>query len=355
MGKTPTIDPKHPSNRLLVTQAEDRTTDYGHRGVFRGECATRLGSHGPIHQPRILCNVDGTPNEAGMVREVVDLILHYQDHTERAIFAIANLGSQDVILGYTWLKNHNPEVDWEMGNMKMSHCKSQCHTCLTATHRETLQEWKARHKIHSCRTGPFPSLDIDARDEAAEDWIQKDLAKTFEDIDIDPEDRLFTWTPPREPLHIRATGNISQRLAEAAAKTTKDFRDPLPNYISEFVDVFAKEAFDQLPEPCIWDHAIKLTLGATPQSCKVYPLSITEQEQLDAFLKENLETGHIRPSKSPMASPFFFIKKKDGTLCPVQDYRMLNALTIKNKYPLPLISDLVNQLRGAKYFTKLDV
>jgi hypothetical protein len=59
--------------------------------------------------------------------------------------------------------------------------------------------------------------------------------------------------------------------------------------------------------------------------------------------------------KSPMASPVFFIKKKDGSLRLVQDYRALNAITIKNKYPLPLISELIEKLRGAKYFTKLDV
>ena len=56
-----------------------------------------------------------------------------------------------------------------------------------------------------------------------------------------------------------------------------------------------------------------------------------------------------------MASPVFFIKKKDGSLRLVQDYRALNAMTIKNKYPLPLISELIEKLRGAKYFTKLDV
>jgi len=56
-----------------------------------------------------------------------------------------------------------------------------------------------------------------------------------------------------------------------------------------------------------------------------------------------------------MASPVFFIKKKDGPLWLVQDYRALNAMTVKNKYPLPLISELINKLRGAKYFTKLDV
>ena len=56
-----------------------------------------------------------------------------------------------------------------------------------------------------------------------------------------------------------------------------------------------------------------------------------------------------------MASPFFFVKKKDGKLRPIQDYRKLNEMTIKNRYPLPLISELVNKLRGAKYFTKLDI
>ena len=80
-----------------------------------------------------------------------------------------------------------------------------------------------------------------------------------------------------------------------------------------------------------------------------------EQKELDQFLKENLETGQIRLSKSPMASPVFFIKKKDGTLWLVQDYWALNMMTVKNKYPLPLISKLINKLRGAKYFTKLDV
>jgi hypothetical protein len=89
--------------------------------------------------------------------------------------------------------------------------------------------------------------------------------------------------------------------------------------------------------------------------CKIYLLNPSEQKQLDEFLKEQLETGRIQPSKSPMASPFFFIKKKDGTLRPVQDYRKLNEMTIKNRYPLPLISELIDKLSEAKYFSKMDV
>jgi hypothetical protein len=127
------------------------------------------------------------------------------------------------------------------------------------------------------------------------------------------------------------------------------------DYVKMFGQVFSEEGFAKLPNRKPWDHAIELVPSAQPKDCKVYPLSVTEQAELDNFLMENLETGHIWPSKSPMASPVFFIKKKDGSLWLVQDYWMLNEMTVKNKYPLPLISELVNQLRGAKYFTKLDV
>ena len=149
----------------------------------------------------------------------------------------------------------------------------------------------------------------------------------------------------------------SQHLVEGArrSKETLTATSLLLTYITEFQSVFAKEDFDILPEHCKWDHAIELIPGAEPKSSKIYPLSLLEQEELDAFLEENLHTRRIRPSKSPIAAPVFFIKKKDGSLWLVQDYRTLNAVTIKNRYLLPLISKLVSQLCGARYFTKLDV
>jgi len=119
--------------------------------------------------------------------------------------------------------------------------------------------------------------------------------------------------------------------------------------------MFAKEDFDILPEHCKWDHAIELIPGAEPKSSKVYPLFLLEQVELDAFLEENLHTRRIQPLKSPITASMFFIKKKDGSLHLVQDYHALNAITIKNRYPLLLISELVSQLRRAQYFTKLDV
>jgi hypothetical protein len=103
----------------------------------------------------------------------------------------------------------------------------------------------------------------------------------------------------------------------------------------------------------MWDHKIKE--GFEPKSFKKYNLTPEEQKELDKFLDENLEKGYIQPSQLPEASPFFFVKKKDGRLQPCQDYQYLNNWMVKNAYPLPLILEIMDKLKGAKYFLKFDV
>jgi len=157
---------------------------------------------------------------------------------------------------------------------------------------------------------------------------------------------------------VKATQAISQRLVESEEGTcTTCFEDIVPKPYQQFKDVFSKESFEELPDQKKWDHAIKLIPDAQTFSTKIYPLVPVEQKQLDEFLEENIKSQCICPSKSPMASPIFLIKKKDRSLHLVQDYQKLNTLTIKNAYPLPLIPDLFNAVSGAqaKYFTKLDV
>ena len=156
---------------------------------------------------------------------------------------------------------------------------------------------------------------------------------------------------------INATQTMSQKLAEQAQKDyqKRTFEEIVPKQYHSFKAVFSKESFVELPARKPWDHAVELKPGSEPHRSKIYPLSPNEQAELDAFLDENLRSGRVRPSKSPMASPVFFVKKKDGSLRLVQDYRKLNDMTIKNSYPLPLISDIVNKLSLAKHFTKLDV
>ena len=131
--------------------------------------------------------------------------------------------------------------------------------------------------------------------------------------------------------------------------------EQIPKEFHEFLDVFSEEKAARFPESRTWDHKIKLKETFVAKSFKTYNLTPEEQSELDKFLKENLEKGYIRPSQSPMASPFFFIDKKDGKLRPCQDYRYLNEHTIKNAYPLPLITELLDKLKGARWFTKLDI
>ena len=95
--------------------------------------------------------------------------------------------------------------------------------------------------------------------------------------------------------------------------------------------------------------------GFKPKLFKNYSPTLAEQIKLDKFLKENLEKGYIRPSQLPMAAPFSFFNKKDGKLWLCLDYWYLNDWTIKNSYPLPLISEIMDKLKGTKYFTRLDV
>ncbi len=160
-----------------------------------------------------------------------------------------------------------------------------------------------------------------------------------------------------EELVIRAMHHANELAAAAdAEKPKKTFAEMVPEHYHSFHDLFSKENFDELPEQKPWDHAIELIPNAkSTLDCKVYPLNRNEQEQLNKFLDKNLDSRCIRPSKSPFDSPFFFIKKKDSMLRPVQDYRKLNEMTIKNQYPLPLISELIDKLHGMKYFTRLDI
>ena len=150
--------------------------------------------------------------------------------------------------------------------------------------------------------------------------------------------------------HIHKT-TLSMELAIAAHKDEVT----LPPQYSAYTNVFSEQTFNILPPRQDFDHAINLKESFTPKVAKLYPLNPEELAACQAFINENLKTGRIRPLKSPQASPFFFIKKKDRKLRPVQDYCYLNEHTVKNAYPLPLVSDLINNLRQFSLFTKFDV
>ena len=124
--------------------------------------------------------------------------------------------------------------------------------------------------------------------------------------------------------------------------------------VSDFPDVFPEE-LPGLPPQREIEFAIDVVRGATPASITPYRMAPLELKELKLQLQELLEKGFIRPSVSPWGAPVLFVKKKDGTLRLCIDYRQLNKLTVKNKYPLPRIDDLFDQLKGASIFSKIDL
>ena len=124
--------------------------------------------------------------------------------------------------------------------------------------------------------------------------------------------------------------------------------------VNEYPDVFPEELPGMPPDRDI-EFVIDLVPGTAPIAKRPYRMAATELAELKKQLEELQRIGFIRPSSSPWGAPVLFVKKKDGSMRLCVDYRALNEVTIKNKYPLPRIDDLFDQLKGAKYFSKIDL
>jgi hypothetical protein len=133
---------------------------------------------------------------------------------------------------------------------------------------------------------------------------------------------------------------MAQQLAQEAAKGKQKLNaeDIVPKHYHEFLEVFSKEKAKRFPTTQSWDHKIETKPDYEPRGCKIYPMSPTEQNSLDNWIKEMEDLKYIRRSNSPQASPYF-VGKKNGKSRPVQDYQYINEWTIKNTYPIPLISE----------------
>ena len=120
--------------------------------------------------------------------------------------------------------------------------------------------------------------------------------------------------------------------------------------------VFSREEQSRLLDHSPWNIEIDLELGKQPSSSHLYPLSHNELEMLHEYIDEMFKAGKIRPSKGSAGAPVFFVPKSHGRgLRVVVNYRGLNAITIKDKYPLPLMSELMDRVGRSKWFTKLDL
>uniref|UniRef100_A0A3Q3AU88 ribonuclease H n=1 Tax=Kryptolebias marmoratus TaxID=37003 RepID=A0A3Q3AU88_KRYMA len=202
------------------------------------------------------------------------------NHHELITFLIINSPDIPVILGATWLRCHNPHLDWVRGEVLgwNSHCLSSC--------------------LQAAR--------------------------------------------PAEPA--------SSKLPREEPDTSQ-----VPVQYHDLSEVFSKHRATSLPPHRPYDCAIDLLPGTCPPKGRLYPLSGPEERAMREYISEALQAGIIRPSSSPAGAGFFFVGKKDGSLRPCIDFRGLNDITVKNRYPLPLMNSAFERIQGATVFTKLDL
>ena len=161
--------------------------------------------------------------------------------------------------------------------------------------------------------------------------------------------------PPSIKANAAVPESVNPNFVSKEAAEHAELLSKVPPEYHEYLDVFSKSKSAHLPprRPC--NHNIELENSAAPPFGPIYSLSKVEQLALKTFINKNLSTGLICPSQSPAGAPILFIKKKDGSLRLAVDYRGLNCITKKDRYPLPLIPDLLDRLCSATVFTKMDL
>jgi hypothetical protein len=145
-----------------------------------------------------------------------------------------------------------------------------------------------------------------------------------------------------------------------SGKSVDPTRDPIdlssiPEEYHEFSNVFSKDKAETLPEHCSYALKINLEEGQAPPPGRMYSLSPSELGPLRTFIEDNVRSGFIRPTNSPHGAPILFVRRKDGSLRLCMDYCGLNKITKKDRYPLPLISDLLDAPQKARTYTKIDL
>ena len=189
-------------------------------------------------------NVDGTKNSARNIMHLANIVIDYQGHHEKVTAEVTDLGKNQVILGYTRLKNYNPDIDWTNREVKMTCCPHSCYL---------LQE-------------------------------KSILLQTLETEEVEQ-----AWSIHKIQVTLDKLKKVEKTVVE---KTVEELERMLIRKL--------------------WDHAIKLKDTFKPKKGRLILLLHEEQEEVSAFIDDQLKKGYIQPFKSKQTSPVFFIPKKDG-------------------------------------------
>ena len=253
-------------------------------------------------------------------QETRSLPVAISTHHEEIVFDVFSLATYDVILGMPWMKKHNPTIDWEKGELQFEKC-----ACVIRTKPTRRQ-----------------SSEVDEKQ-------SHNLARTYQILvsnKVDSTERT-------------SSTDTEMILSGQEVRVDKGSHNPLeiPKEYANWEWLFQEEVTAAaLPKHQPWDHEIILEEGKEPTFESLYRQTDRELEVTRDYLDKNLKKGFIRELLSSAGYPILFVPKKGTTeLRMMVDYRKLNTITKKNRYPLPNIEELRDRTSGASYFTKLDM
>ena len=282
--------------------------DSGAANVYVSEKFVRDHRLKIIPDPSQAALVDGTPlSTPGHLKPCVLRLGNFQSGV---LPQVIPMSTYDVILGRSWLTKIKPQINWDTGHLQIS-SKGRNYSVPPAAARAHARFGDGSIAVLS----------------------SKQYSKSRS-----PEDEVYMI-----------------KTVEPQGKQQESGDPRMQQLLRQFADVFPSELPSRLPPPRNVDFEIEVEPGHAPPSRPTYRLSPEELAELKNTLDELLSRGFITPSVSPYGAPILFVKKKDGSRRMVIDYRGLNAITVKNKYPLPRIDELLDQLAGAKFFSKLDL
>ena len=271
-------------------------------------------------------NVDGSLNKEGPIEHTVEVNIYYQRHRERTKIDIIGRQKWTMILDMLWLACHNSEINWKMGEVKIMRCPEECG-----------KQWR----LVQGKLGWEKQKEEEAKKEAGKKRVEKEQkkkqkkGKTMEVKKVAEEWEI--WDEEEE-----------------VARSEVEAKKLVPEKFHKWIKVFGKKQSERMLTRKGWDYVIDVKKEFVPGKGKVYPLLREKREEVKEFVKEQLRKGYIQLLKSLQTVLVFFVEKKDKKKRMVQDYRYLNEWTVKNNYPLLLISDILENI-GTKVFTKMDL
>ena len=279
---------------------------------------------------------DGTVRVSHLI--VDQACVTVKDHAEFIDFSVIGLPKYEAILGKPWLNRWNPVIDWKKNSLAWQ----MGNRTITV---QGLQQPHSPRVVSSLfqRNVTMDLISVQRMRKLAQKEPVFVIMVRPTNEDSANEEKSF----------IQAQDQCTVAIGEDQTKTP--YPEQVQEILNDFTDIFPRDLPAGLPPQRDIDHRIDLVPGAEPPHRAPYRMSAKGLDELKQQLRDLTEKGYIQPSVSPFGAPVLFVPKKDGGMRMCVDYRALNRVTVHNRYPLPRIDELLDRLRGAQFFTKIDL